>query len=43
MELDVCGQAPHSKQFPADEAVALTALAVVVNKQSGGYAVIPVP
>ena len=43
MELDVCGQAPHSKQFPADEAAALAALTVVVDKQSGGYAVIPVP
>jgi hypothetical protein len=35
VELYVCGQAPHPKQFPADEA-ALAALAVVVDKQSGG-------
>jgi len=32
VELYVCGQALHSKQFPADEVAALAALTVVVDK-----------
>ena len=48
VEIYVCGQALHNKKFSADEiapemTVALSALTVVVNKQSEGYVALPVP
>ncbi len=47
VEVYVCGQALHYKHFPATEVaqevpVALAALTVVINKESEGYAYLPV-
>lgn len=48
VEFYVCGQALHYKGFKAGEVdegvpVAVAALTVVVNRQAGGYAYVPVP
>jgi intracellular sulfur oxidation DsrE/DsrF family protein len=48
VEVLVCGQALNYKSFPDDEvadgiAIAAAALTVVINKQTDGYAYIPVP
>ncbi len=48
VEVFVCGQALHYKQFPetdvaADVTIAQAALTVVINRQTDGYAYVPVP
>jgi intracellular sulfur oxidation DsrE/DsrF family protein len=44
----VCGQALHYKKFPETEVadditIAQAALTVVINRQTDGYAYVPVP
>ena len=46
IELHVCGQALHKKKYAADEVatevtVAVSALTVIINKQSQGYVLMP--
>lgn len=48
VEVFVCGQALHYKQFPAEEVanevpIAVAALTVVINRQADGFGYVPVP